>query len=115
MWTRGWMSVGFWREESLVCLAEWLQSLLNYSPAGKKKKSRLDTLPCSLESPDVCMNIVTNACGILSKERASSEDVLLGGPQGPVQTPGPGLHAPPLPVSGPGPGAASAEGYLRRP
>lgn len=53
MWTRGWMSVGFGREESLVCLAEWLQSLLNYSPAGNNKKKeeekerRLDTLLCS--------------------------------------------------------------------
>lgn len=64
--------MGFWREESLVCLAEWLQSLLNYNPAGnqkKKQKNQARHAPVQrLEILEICMNNVTKACGILSKE-----------------------------------------------
>lgn len=51
---------GFWREESLACLAGWLQSLLNYSPAGNnntKKKQNKRGETCSRAAPSNPRNL----------------------------------------------------------
>lgn len=77
--------MGFWREELLVCLAAWLQSLLNYSSAGKNEAGHAPEQRS--EIPEICMNKVTR--GISSKERASLEEILALGSLGVAPTPGP--------------------------
>lgn len=95
------------------CSPSLITALLETTTTKKNRMSEARRAPVQrLEIPEICMNNVTNASGIWSKECASSEEIPLQGRRSSLVWNANflGFHGPSLPVS-----PASAEGYLRRP